>query len=95
MVTEQEARDMKAAIEAFEKKDADAQRAIHDAEMLKAQTWYDSIKPKVPTTRDEALTAYKTIKSLTETETDNFRLRILRQKLEEANEKFKELKKNG
>ena len=85
-------RDAIQQLEAFEAQEAqdaaDARRAI-------AEAWWDSVKPDIPQTREEALAAYRFIEGLLETETDADRLNLLRQKLRLANEKFKERKKNG
>lgn len=88
----------------------DAQRqADRLAKRQVALDWWDTIKPAVPTTRDEAFTTYTFIEStiVTETalrdaETDqvqkeihHYRILILNEKLKQANEKFKEIKANG
>ena len=85
-------RDAIRQLEQFERQQA---KAENDAKIAVAQAWWDSIKPAVPQTRDEALIAYRFIEGLLQTETDRFRLILLRQKLEQANEKFKERKRNG
>ena len=97
MPTEQEARDMKAAIEAFENKDERVIRDQFNADKAIAITWWNSLGIDIQRalTRDEALANYRTIESLLKTETDRFRLVVLREKLAEANEKFKERKANG
>ena len=85
-------RDAIQQLEAFEAQQAqdanDARRAI-------AEAWWDTVKPNTPQTREEALDAYNFILGLLDTETDADRLTLLRQKLQLANEKFKERKKNG
>ena len=59
-----------------------------------ALAWYNTLGIDIQgaLTRDEALANYRQIESLLETETDNFRLFILRGKLDEANEKYKQVK---
>lgn len=97
MVTEQEARDMWAAIQAFQQKDADAQKAVHENNIRTAQNWYNS-HPEInhnPTTRAEALEVFNKIEQMLRTETDRYRLTVLINQKEFANEKFKEIKKNG
>jgi len=69
-------------------------KVIDDAKIQTALTWWNTIKPTIPATRQEALDVYDFIKGLIETETDRFRLAVLRKKLDEANEKFKEIKRN-
>ncbi len=97
MVTEQEARDMKSAIEAFQNKDTQSLKTQLVADKATALTWFNGLRIDIQgaLTRDEALTNYRTIESLLKTETDRFRLFVLHGKLDEANEKYKELKRNG
>jgi len=68
-------------------------QATFDANMVIANTWWDSIKPAAPTTRAEALVVFKFIEDLLKTETDEFRMKVLRQKIRLANEKFLERKR--
>ncbi len=82
-------------IKAKESADTAAAKAINDAQIQVAVDWWNTVKPVVPQTRDEALTAYRFIEGLLNTETDRFRLGLLREKLQLANEKFKERKRNG
>ena len=97
MVTEQEARDMDAAMIAFRNKDDQVLRDQFNADKAIATTWWNGLGIDIQgaLTRDEALANYRTIESLLQTETDRFRLLVLREKLAEANEKFKERKLNG
>jgi len=109
MVTQQEARDMWAAIQQFQATDAAQAQADNNAKLAVAQAWWDGIKPAIPQTRDEALAAYQFINAELNSQTRDFqnetdpiqkeilqfRVRLLRQKLNEANEKFKERKRNG
>ena len=75
--------------------DTAAAKVIRDANIQVAVDWWNTVKPAVPTTRDEALTAYRFIEGLLQTETDSLRLTLLRNKLEQANEKYKERKRNA
>lgn len=97
MTTEQEARDMVTAIQAFQSKDSQTAKTQFDADKVVAVTWFNSLGIDIQgaLTRAEALTNYQQIESLLKTETESFRLLVLREKLSEANEKFKERKKNG
>ena len=96
MVTPQEARDMRAAIEREDELDAISQRTQHDNNVNSAlSSWYNTLNIRIDasTTRTKALDVFEQIRSLLTTETDIFRLIILRQKLAEANEKYKKVKK--
>jgi len=97
MVTEQEARDMDAAIIAFHDKDTQTQRTQFDADKAIAETWWNTLGIDIQgaLTRDEAIDNYRQIESLLQTETDRFRLVVLKEKLVEADEKFRERKRNG
>ena len=95
MVTQQEARDMWAAIRQFQEMDSDAADAARQILRDAALVWWDGIKPAVPTTRDEALAVFQFIENLLTTETDLVRLELLRKKLREANEKYRDIKRNG
>lgn len=95
MVTQQQAKDMRDAIRQLEASELAAIQTQRDADIAIAMTWWNTVKPSMPTTRQEALDAFNFIKGLIETETDRFRLHVLKKKLEEANEKFKEIKANG
>ena len=88
---------MQAAIDAFQASDATAQRSQFTADKAVAETWFATLGIDIQgaTTRDEALANYRAIESLLQTETDRFRVLVLREKLAEANEKFKERKANG
>ena len=79
----------------LEKKESDAAQVISEAKRQVAIGWWNTVKPNIPQTRNQALTAYHTIQDMIKTETDADRLSLLRQKLFDANEKFKERKKNG
>jgi len=92
MVTEQEARDMAQAILDFQDLDSAAARSRFNADIATAEAWFQTIAPPVPTNRDEALANFNFINGKSRTETDQFRLIVLRQKLNEANEDFKRLK---
>ncbi len=109
MVTQQEARDMWAAIQQFQAADEAQAQTDRAVKIAAAQAWWDTIKPARPTTRTQALAAYKFIEAEIVTQTTNFRnetdpiqkeifefrVRLLRKKLVEANEKYKEIKRNG
>ncbi len=108
MVTQQEARDMWDAIQQFQTADGLQAQIDRDAKIAVAQTWWDGIKPATPTTRAEALSAHGFVKTTLDAEIilfknevepvqkeiHQFRVVLLRKKLELANEKFKELKAN-
>ncbi len=94
-VTRQQAEEMRDAIKQLEEGEVVAAKVINDANIQVAVDWWDTIKPAVPRTRDEALAAYQFIEGLLQTETDNYRLVLLRQKLRDANEKYRERKRNG
>ena len=77
-----------------------AQRQI---QIQLAQDWWDdTIKPTLVWNNTQSLIDqranilidYNMIKGLLDTETDLFRLRLIRQKLEQANDKFKQIKAN-
>ena len=72
-------------------------KAIYDTNMVTAQNWYDSQKIDISkaATRTEALDNFHLIEQMLRTEADNYKASILRQKLDEANKKFKERKANG
>ena len=92
MTTESEAREIKSAIESFQLKDEQVVQATHQTNIQLAKDWWETVKPTIPTTRQEALDVYNFIKNLLKTETDRYRLQLLNKKLEQANEKFKEIK---
>jgi len=95
VVTEPQAREMQAAIEAFRDKDAQTTRAQNQADLAIATAWFNTlgINIQAATTRTQALSNFNQIKSLLQTERDKFRKSILRQKQQEANEKYKQVKK--
>lgn len=97
VVTESQAREMKTAIEAFQATDAQAAQDQNQADLAIALAWFNTlgINIQAATTRTQALSNFNQIESLLQTETDGFRLAILRKKKIEANEKFKERKRNG
>lgn len=97
MVTQQEAKDMRDAIRLLEQTESQQAQAQQQADLAIAQAWFNSlgINIQAATTRTQALDNFNQIESLLQTETDRFRLFILREKLAEANEKFKERKVNG
>jgi len=91
-VSENQAREMFAAIQDFQLKDAQAEKVTYDNNIAIAEAWWDTVKPPIPTARQEALDVYNIIVQLLKSETDEFRLFILNTKLQQANEKFKEIK---
>jgi len=94
-VSENQAKEMRDAIKLLEQKEAQIIQDANDAKYAVAVSWYDSIEPATPTTRAEALTVFQFVEGKLKTETDSFRLALLRQKLKLANDKYKEIKKNG
>ena len=97
MVTEAEAREMMAAIKLYQAKDDAAKAVINVAEQAAAQGWFNAL-PQInnnPATRAEALANYNTIEALLQIETDKNRLVVLRKELSNANEVYKQVKKNG
>jgi len=95
VVTEAQAREMQAAIDAFQAKDGQIRRDQNQTDLALALAWYNQQGIQIPnaTTRTQALQNFNDIKALMQTETDSFRLGILRQKVQEANEKYKAVKK--
>ena len=74
---------------------AAAQQGAWDVEMLWFTKTILSTLFNPPTTRDEALKNYKDIEVLRDAESQGLRRNILSNRLKEANEKFKERKRNG
>ena len=95
MVSQQEAREMREAIRLVEQTEGQVAQAKFNADLGVAQAWYNTVERPEPTTRQQALDKFNHIKSLLETETDNFRLGVLRIELKKANEKYREVKRNG
>ena len=95
MVTQQEAKEMRDAIKQLEESERQQTQTQNDAKIQIARDWYNTVEKPTPTTRQEALYIFNFIKSLIEIETDRDRLRLLKNKLDEANEKYKEIKRNG
>ena len=94
-ITNTEIEEMRYKLKLLEKKEADAGQAVSDTKRKVSSDWWNGIKPETPLTRDEALKAYRTIEGMIKTEKNPDRLSLLRQKLIQANEKFKERKRNG
>ncbi len=94
MVTEQEARDMKTAITEFEKADALVKKTLFNDNKVIAEKWFDNLRIDIQgaNTRRHALANFTQIESLLKTETDRFRLFVLREKLYEANKKYRTIK---
>lgn len=95
MVNRQEAKEMRDALTELQNFEAQQEQERENQLMAQALVWYNTIKQNTPTDRQEALDDFNFIKSKIQTESDNYRKRILQIKLQEANEKFKELKKHG
>jgi len=107
--TNSEIKEIRDKLILLEERDQKDLEDIRIANLAVAEAWWDTIKPRVPQTRNEALTAYRFIQSEIETQRTNFedetepvqkeifgfRLRVLNQKLKLANEKFIERKRNG
>jgi len=95
VVTESEAREMKTAMEDFQTRDNQLTQAQARADLSTATDWFNTlgIRIQAATTRTQALDNFYQIESLLKTETNRFRITILRQKLDEANEKYKQVKK--
>jgi len=94
LVSRQQAEEMREAIDQLEIFEAEQNKIDFDNNIQIALTWWKGIKPTVPNSRTEALGIVNLIKGLQITETDNFRLHILRQKLDKALEKLQEVKRN-
>jgi len=94
LVTRQEAQEMRDAIRQLEAAEQAAEQAARQILIDQALAWWDTIKPAIPTTRAEALAVVRFIEGLQRTETDNFRLQLLRNKLQQALIKLQERKRN-
>jgi len=92
--SQQEARDMRDALELLNQTEGQAEEAANQVLIAQALSWWNTVKPQTPRTRPEAVDAFNIIKRLIQTETDRHRQSLLRKKLTEANEKFKEIKRN-
>ena len=93
-VTRAQATEMRDAIKQLEAQERQDEIDQFQADMAIAEAWWQTIKPASPTTRAEALSAYNFIVGLLQTETDEFRVKLLKRKLDLANEKFRERKAN-
>jgi len=95
VVTEPQAREMFAAIEAFQAKDLDAIDTQRQAARGLAIAWFNQqgININAATTRTQAISNFNQIEALLQTETDPVRLNVLRNKLKEANQKYIDVKK--
>ena len=93
--TELQAREIDTAITDFKIKDAQAVQAQHDADLAVAETWFNSLGINIQgaITRTQALLNYRQIESLLQAETDSFRFTVLRENLDEANTKYRTVKK--
>lgn len=94
-LTRADAERIRDATKLLEQNETAEAKAIQDGKIQVAVDWWNTVKPAIPSTRDEALIAYNVIKELLKTETAHYRLAVLRIKLNEANDKFKEMKKLG
>ena len=95
--TEIQAREIHTAIGDFQSKDAQVAQVQFDMDKAVAVSWFDSLGIDITeaTTRVEVATIYFQIEALLESETDRFKITVMRAKLDEANEKYKEIKRNG
>lgn len=93
--TEQEAKDMRTALNLLAQNEAQAAQTQQQADLAIALSWYDtlSIDIQAATTRTKAQENHDEIKQLLPVETDPFRRVILGQKLDEANQKVMAVKK--
>jgi len=97
MVTQIEAKDMRDAIKQLEVFETQQAKAQQDILIRQAEDWFRTLGINInsATTRNQALRNFQDIKILIESETERFKKAILRKKLEQANEKYKEVKRNG
>lgn len=97
MVTEAEAREMSAAIKAYQDADRQAAQVAAHTRAAAAKGWFNSLIQikKNPTTRPDALANFKAIEALLLSEADGEKRSILRKELIAANEAYKQVKKNG
>ena len=95
LVTQQEAKEMREALNLLDQTEAQATKVQFDANMAITQAWYNTVEKPVPTTRQQALDKFNHIKSLLETETNKYKITLLHIKLQEANKKYIEVKANG
>ena len=99
MVSEQVARDMNDAIKAFQKKDSDALNAQNDADLVIAQTWYDTtIQPTLTwqNTQADNIQLSNTISDRTTivstVAANRFRRQILRLESQKLTERIRQIK---
>ncbi len=95
MTTRIEATEIRDAILALEEFETQQRKVITDQEKATALIWYNTVKPRDPTTRFEAYTAYNTIKALEATATDKWRIQLLRTELIRMNKEARRLKRAG
>jgi len=85
----------------LDKRDSDAAAAQRAIDLGIVNDWWDAtIKPTLVWNNSQSLIDqrvnilidYNNVKLLLDTETDKFRLFVIREKLEQANEKFKQIK---
>ena len=95
MVSQTEAKEMRDEITLLENNEAKQRQIEYDNNIQIALSWWNIIKPIIPKNRNDALANFTMIKLLLNTETDVFRKAVLKMKLNESNEKFKEFKRNG
>jgi len=95
VVTPKQAREMKDAIRQLEDTENQQAQAQNQALIGQALSWFNTQGINIPaaTTRTKALDIFQQIQALLQTETDKNRLRILREKINEANDKYKEVKR--
>jgi len=97
LVTRQEAKDMRDEIRLLEEFESQQLQNKLNADMAIALAWFNNLGINIQTaqTRDQALANFNQIETMLQSETNNLRLKVLRNKLKEADEKYKERKRNG
>lgn len=93
MTTEEQAKEIRDAIQLLNKKEQQEQQTIINLKIQEAKDWVLSITPKEPTTRKEALKNFNQWKNLLQTEQNPIRRAVLSQRLKQANEIYKMVKK--
>jgi len=88
-----EVKEMRDKLLLLAKSEEQIEQDKRDVLIQNANDWWETIKPAVPTTRQEALDVYIFIKEKIVVEKNRYRSIVLRKKLALANEKFMELKR--
>lgn len=101
VVTEDQAEEMRDAILLLEENEAKQNEIQHKSGIIGATSWFNTLGINIQGAQDRtaALDNFDQIKSLFETERnkqlkDGFKIIVLNDRLNEANEKFKEIKRN-